>query len=107
MMPWCAGAGRRARAREAHGAAARLLERATALTPSSPIDLPLECDLVDSLFWAGDGGAAMRHAESIRVRAEEAWKIRRKIWEIGGWGGSHGGRLDRVGGERRRHRGLA
>jgi class 3 adenylate cyclase/tetratricopeptide (TPR) repeat protein len=65
-------AGRRAALRQDYGAAVSLLERAAALVPPAEIDLPLETDLVDALFWAGRGGDAIRRAEALVERAAAA-----------------------------------
>jgi tetratricopeptide (TPR) repeat protein len=62
-------AGRRAMLRTDDGAAVSLLERATALVPTGEIDVALETDLVEALFWAGKGGAALARAGSLAQRA--------------------------------------
>lgn len=62
-------AGRRAHLRADYGAAISLLERAAALVPPAELDLALETDLVDALFWGGKGGGALRRADSIAERA--------------------------------------
>jgi class 3 adenylate cyclase/tetratricopeptide (TPR) repeat protein len=64
-------AGRRAQLRVDHSAAASLLERAASLQPSDEIDLALETDLVDALYWAGRGPEAIQRADAIADRAAE------------------------------------
>ena len=65
-------AGRRAHLRADYGAAVTLLERAASLAPSAELDLALETDLVDALFWRGSGADALRRAQSIAERASAA-----------------------------------
>ena len=65
-------AGRRAQLLNDSGAAISLFERGTALVPTAEIDLALETDLADALFWAGKGGDALRRAESLARRAAAA-----------------------------------
>jgi class 3 adenylate cyclase/tetratricopeptide (TPR) repeat protein len=65
-------AGRRAHLRADYAAAVSLLERAAALVPAAELDLALETDLVDALFWGGKGGDALRRADSIAARASAA-----------------------------------
>jgi class 3 adenylate cyclase/tetratricopeptide (TPR) repeat protein len=65
-------AGGRAQLRADYGAAANLLQRAIALVPPAELDLALETDLVDALFWGGKGGDALRRADSIADRASAA-----------------------------------
>ena len=67
-----AAAGRRALLRSDNSAASTLLERAVALAPEGEIDVALESDLVDALYWAGNGVAALRHARSLAQRASVA-----------------------------------
>ena len=62
-------AGRRARRRGDDHAAVSLLERAAALVPPAAIDLALETDLVDALFWSDRGDEALALAESVARRA--------------------------------------
>ncbi len=64
-----AAAGRRALARADNGAAVSLLERAAALVRPAEIDLALETDLVDALFFTGRGGEALDRASSLAERA--------------------------------------
>jgi class 3 adenylate cyclase/tetratricopeptide (TPR) repeat protein len=64
--------GHRALLRSDYGAAVSLFERAAALVPPAEIDLALELDLVDALFWAGRGGDAFRRAGSLAERASAA-----------------------------------
>jgi class 3 adenylate cyclase/tetratricopeptide (TPR) repeat protein len=65
-------AGRRAHLWADYGAASSLLERAAALVPPNELDLALEIDLVDGLFWGGRGVDALRRADSIAERASAA-----------------------------------
>ena len=62
-------AGRRAFSRADNGAAISLLERAAALLSPGEIEVGLECDLVEALFWAGEGDAALARAGSLAQRA--------------------------------------
>ena len=64
--------GRRARTRGDDNAATSLLERAAEFVPPTEIDLALETDLVNSLFWAGRGEEAIRRADSLAERAAAA-----------------------------------
>jgi len=61
--------GRRAQLRSDFGAAVSLLERAAALVPPGKLDLALETDLGDALFWGGKGGDALARAGSLAERA--------------------------------------
>jgi class 3 adenylate cyclase/tetratricopeptide (TPR) repeat protein len=61
--------GHRAHRRADYGAAASLFTRAAALVPPAEFDLTLECDLIDALYWGGNGGEALRRAESLAGRA--------------------------------------
>jgi class 3 adenylate cyclase/predicted ATPase len=65
-------AGRRALVRSDCGAAASLLKRAAALVPPAELDLAVECDLIDALYWAGNAGEALRRAESLAQSAAAA-----------------------------------
>jgi len=65
-------AGRRASLRSDHAAAASLLERAAATVSAEEIDVALETDLVDALFWAGKGDDALERASSLARRAAAA-----------------------------------
>ena len=67
-----AAAGRRAQLRADNGAAVSLFERAAALVPPAELDVALETDLVDALFWAGQGADALRRADSLAERAAAA-----------------------------------
>jgi class 3 adenylate cyclase len=62
-------AGRRAYLRADYGAAVSLLGRAATLVPPTELDLALETDLVDALFYGGKTGDARRRALSIAERA--------------------------------------
>ena len=66
-----AAAGRRAYLREDHGAALSLLERAAALVRGE-LDIALELDVIDALFWGGDIREALRRAASVAERAAAA-----------------------------------
>ena len=65
-------AGVRARARGDELAAVNLLERAVALVPADAIDLALELNLLDALYWAGRGSDALDSARSLGDRAAAA-----------------------------------
>ncbi len=62
-------AGHRAQHRADYGAAARLFERASQLVPLEEVDLALEIDLADALYWAGKGHEALLRAEAYAERA--------------------------------------
>jgi class 3 adenylate cyclase/tetratricopeptide (TPR) repeat protein len=62
-------AGRRAHVRADYGAAVSLFERASALVNPARLDLVLETELIDALFWAGNGQDAMHRANSLAERA--------------------------------------
>ena len=64
--------GRRAARRQDYGAAASLLERAAALQSQSEIDLALETELREVLFWAGRKDEALRRADALAARASAA-----------------------------------
>jgi len=61
--------GRRALLRQDYGAAVNLLQRAAALVPSAVIDIALEVDLAEALFYAGRVEDAHRHAGAAAARA--------------------------------------
>jgi class 3 adenylate cyclase/tetratricopeptide (TPR) repeat protein len=65
-------AGVRARVRGDDVAAVSLLERAVALVPADAIDLALEMDLLEALYWAGRGSDALDSARSLGERAAAA-----------------------------------
>ncbi|MHB8696088.1 MAG: AAA family ATPase [Solirubrobacteraceae bacterium] len=67
-----AAAGRQANLRQDYRAAVGLLERAAALVPADEIDLTLEIDLIDALYWAARGSDALSRARSIGERAGAA-----------------------------------
>ncbi len=67
-----ATAGRRALSRLDFGSAARLLERAAALAPSSELDLALETDLIDALTWGTRNEEALARARSVSERSAAA-----------------------------------
>ena len=67
-----ATAGGRALLRADIAAAVSLLERAAALVPSTEIDIALEHDLLDALFWAGKGSEALTYAQSLVERTAAA-----------------------------------
>src|SRR5205814_5264969 len=67
-----ATAGRAAYRRSDSHAAVSLLTRAAALVPSDEIDLALEVDLIEALFWGDKGGDALRRAASLAERAAAA-----------------------------------
>jgi class 3 adenylate cyclase/tetratricopeptide (TPR) repeat protein len=62
-------ANRRAQVRADYGAAVSLFERAAALVAPAELDLVLESELIDALFWAGNSQDAMRRADSLAERA--------------------------------------
>lgn len=62
-------AGRRARLRDDLGAAAALFDRAAALAPEDTIDLGLEVDRMEVLFWAGRTAEARGCAHTLEQRA--------------------------------------
>jgi class 3 adenylate cyclase/tetratricopeptide (TPR) repeat protein len=64
-----AAAGVRARIRNDDPAAAALLERAVSLVPAGEIDLALESDLLDSLYWSGRLKDGLGAARSLVDRA--------------------------------------
>ena len=64
-------AGRRALGRS-DGAAVNLLERAAALVPPGEIDIALETGLIGALLREGEGGKALRRAQSMAERASAA-----------------------------------
>jgi class 3 adenylate cyclase len=64
-------AGRRAAFRQDFGAGVRALERAATLLPSE-LDVALEIDLADALFWGGRRDDALLRAGSIAERAAAA-----------------------------------
>jgi class 3 adenylate cyclase/tetratricopeptide (TPR) repeat protein len=68
-------AGVRARVRGDDPAAVHLFERAVALVPAGVIDLALEMDLLDALYWAGRGSDALNSARSLAERAAEGDRI--------------------------------
>jgi class 3 adenylate cyclase/tetratricopeptide (TPR) repeat protein len=65
-------AGVRARVRGDELAAVNLLERAVALVPADAIDLTLELNLLEALYWAGRGSDAVNSARSLVERAAAA-----------------------------------
>jgi class 3 adenylate cyclase/tetratricopeptide (TPR) repeat protein len=78
-----AAAGQRANLRQDYGAAAGLLERAVRLTPAAQVDVVLELDLIDALFWGGKGGEALRRAGAIAERAAVAGdRVGELCWRI-------------------------
>jgi class 3 adenylate cyclase/tetratricopeptide (TPR) repeat protein len=62
-------AGHRAQVRADYRAAVGLYKRALALAPRAEIDLALETELCDALFWAGSAGGAIQRATSLAERA--------------------------------------
>jgi len=66
-----AAAGRRALARQ-DAAAVGLLERAVALAPADELDVDLELDLADALWFAGRPGEIVRRTGSLAERAAAA-----------------------------------
>jgi class 3 adenylate cyclase/tetratricopeptide (TPR) repeat protein len=67
-----AAAGHRAALRQDYGAAVSLFERAAALVPPADVDLALEIELGEALFWTGKGNEALRRADALTVRCSSA-----------------------------------
>jgi class 3 adenylate cyclase/tetratricopeptide (TPR) repeat protein len=67
-----AAAAWRARIRGDERAAVSLLERAVALVPATDIDIALETELADALFWSGRPADAVGRAASLAGRAAAA-----------------------------------
>jgi tetratricopeptide (TPR) repeat protein len=65
-------AGQRAARRQDYDAAASLFERAAALVPPAEIDLALESELNEVLFWTGRAADALRRADALAERAAAA-----------------------------------
>ena len=61
--------GNRAVRRQDYGAAVSLLERAAALLPPGELDLALENELLEALFWSGRSDDALRRADLLAERA--------------------------------------
>ena len=64
--------GHRAAGRQDYGAAVSLFERAAALVPPTELDLALEIELGESLFWIGRADEALRRADALSERAAAA-----------------------------------
>jgi predicted ATPase len=64
--------GHRAALRQDYGAAVSLFERATALVPLTELDLAVEIELGEALFWAGRANEALRRADALAERASAA-----------------------------------
>ena len=64
--------GHRAALRQDYGAAASLFERAARLLAPDDIDLVLETELGDALFWLGRRNDALRRADVLAERASTA-----------------------------------
>jgi class 3 adenylate cyclase len=64
-----AAGGQRAALRQDYGSAVSLFERAAALVPPAEVDLALEAELMDALFWTGRGDDAVRRADALAERA--------------------------------------
>jgi class 3 adenylate cyclase/tetratricopeptide (TPR) repeat protein len=65
-------AGRRARVRQDHRAAASLFERAAALVPSDEVDLALEVELIEAFFLGERSPDALGRARSLAERGAAA-----------------------------------
>jgi class 3 adenylate cyclase/tetratricopeptide (TPR) repeat protein len=65
-------AGFRANFRQDYGAAVSLFERAAALMSPDEIDLALESELGEALFWSGRTDDALRRADALAERASAA-----------------------------------
>jgi class 3 adenylate cyclase/tetratricopeptide (TPR) repeat protein len=61
--------GQRAAGRQDYDAAVSLLERAAALLPPDELDLALETELGEALFWTGRADDALRRADLLAERA--------------------------------------
>ncbi len=61
--------GQRAIRRQDYGAALSLLERAAMLVPPDELDLALENELAEALFWSGRADDALRRADALAERA--------------------------------------
>ena len=64
--------GDRAALRQDYGAAVGLFERAAALVPPADLDLTLEIELGEALYWAGRAADAPRRADALVERAAAA-----------------------------------
>jgi class 3 adenylate cyclase/tetratricopeptide (TPR) repeat protein len=73
--------GHRAARRQDYGAAVSLLERAAALVPPDEVDLALETELGEALFWTGRADDALRRADLL---AEGAAAMGDRVGEISG-----------------------
>jgi tetratricopeptide (TPR) repeat protein len=67
-----AAAGRRAIGRQDFAAARKLLERASALRSDGGLDVPLEIDLANALFFSGSAELAYKSLEGVAERATAA-----------------------------------
>jgi class 3 adenylate cyclase/tetratricopeptide (TPR) repeat protein len=67
-----ADGGHRAALRQDYGAAVNLFERAAALVPPTELDLALETELGEALFWTGRGDETLRRADALAERASSA-----------------------------------
>jgi class 3 adenylate cyclase/tetratricopeptide (TPR) repeat protein len=67
-----AAGGHRAALRQDYGAAVSLFERAAALVPPTDVDLALETELGQALFWTGRGDEALRRADALAERSSSA-----------------------------------
>ena len=65
-------AGLKAAGRQDYAGAVSLLERAAPLGSSGEVDLSLEIELVEALFWSGRGQDAFRRADAFASRAAAA-----------------------------------
>jgi class 3 adenylate cyclase/tetratricopeptide (TPR) repeat protein len=64
--------GHRAALRQDYRAAVSLFERAAALVPPTELDLALETELGEALFWIGRGDETVRRADALAERASAA-----------------------------------
>ncbi|MGI8615573.1 MAG: AAA family ATPase [Actinomycetota bacterium] len=76
-----AAGGHRAARRQDHGAAVSLLERAATLLPPDELDLALETELGEALFWTGRADDALLRADLL---AEGAAATGDRVGEISG-----------------------
>ncbi len=81
-----AAGGKRAGSRQDYGAAVSLLERAAALLAPDEIDLDLETELSDALFWMGRADHALQRADLLAERAaatgDRVGEISERIREV-------------------------
>ena len=85
-----AAGGHRAALRQDYPAAVSLFERAAALVPPGELDLALEIDFTEALFWAFKWADGLRRAESLAERAAAAndrvgelcWRVQAGLFRL-------------------------